>query len=82
MKKDSMYIYNSNALAILIRKDTWGGRGGNLSYCRHHLHHTQNKGLESGSTQEDNLSKHLGDLGVCTPISGAAESLELCNEPN
>lgn len=30
----------------------------------------------------DNLSKHLGDLGVCTPFSGATESLELCNEPN
>lgn len=28
MKKDSMYIYNSNALAVLIRKDTWGGEAG------------------------------------------------------
>lgn len=81
MTKDSVYIYNNNALAILIRKDTWGERG-NLSYCRHHLHHTQKKRPESGSTQRGNLSKHLGDLGVCTPFSGTTESLELCNEPN
>lgn len=53
MKKESMYIYKSNALATLIKKRGVGGESGLLqalfaSYTKW--------GTWSGSTEEDNWS--------------------------
>ena len=72
-------FYNSNALAILIRKHTGGGGESVLPQAPFVSHKT--RGLNPAA-DGDSLSKHGGDLGLCTPFSDATESLELCNEPN